>query len=88
MFRTPAGIGIWTTTASRTGALELPELDPPKGKDGVEVPDKPCRRPGREEGIGPPGKFVFNVSRASNSFPLGPNEVRMSTVAGRKSFSV
>lgn len=78
-----------TTTASIVGAAELPVLlpAPPKENGPVfmeverEGPDLANEEPGT------PGKWLFNVTRASKSAPDEPSPARRSTVAGRKIFS-
>lgn len=86
MFRTNWGIGTVTTTSSRTGAEGVPPPPPPRN-EGVDVPELARPAPGRAADA-TPGKLVLRVKRTSNSDPVGPNDFRMSTKAGRKSFSM
>lgn len=86
MFRTDWGIGTVTTTSSKTGAEGVPPPAPPRN-EGVDVPEPARPAPGRAAGA-TPGKLVLRVNRTSNSEPVGPNDFRMSTKAGRKTFSM
>ena len=81
MALTPGGKGIVTTTASSVGALELPLLALPNEKGVVlEV----VRLGAGFEACEMPGKFVFNVKRASKS--VLDLDLK-STVTGRNTFS-
>lgn len=88
--RTAFEIGMVTTTPSRIGDEEFPAPpDPPllPRNDGVPVPEPPRPAPGRGT-EGWPGKSVLRVSRTSKSAPVGPSDLRMSTMAGKKIFSI
>lgn len=87
IFLTVFGTGTVTTTSSKAGDEGVPLPPAPPRNEGVGVPEPLRPTPGRA-GDGWPGKFVLRVSRTSKSEPVGPSDFRMSTKAGRNTFSM